>query len=112
MSQAVGAKYWQAESMLSPLLGPAMLCPYNGHLWADFDWTGAPIGLLALQFRTGSGPWLDVPGAGFPTQPIGVPGSVVCNWLNVPGTEFRFVYTGAGLGTITANVGFGDVQEV
>jgi len=115
MTLAVGAKYWQAVDMsASPLLGPPLRCPYNGRLWADFTWTGAPTGLFALQARTGSGPWFDVPGAaaGF-TQPSGAAqvAPAPSNWVNVPGTEFRFTYTGAGAGLVTANVGFGDVQE-
>jgi hypothetical protein len=115
MTLAVGAKYWVAADMaVSPLNGPAMRCPYNGHVWADFTWTGTPTGTLALQFRTAGGPWLEVPGsaAAFTVQPAGAPGGpLACNWVNVPGTEFRVVYAGAGGGTITANVGFGDVQE-
>lgn len=115
MTLAVGARYWINVSMLpSPVNGPAMRCPYNGHLWADFTWTGAPTGTLALQCRTAGGPWVEVPGAApaFTTQPGGAPaGPIMCNWVNMPGTEFRFVYTGAGAGNITANVGFGDVQE-
>lgn len=116
MSQPVGSKYWQGVSMLpSPLLGPGMLCPYNGHLWATFTWDGTPTGLLALEVRVNSGPWVAVPGSAveFTTQPSGAPMAtpMLCNWVNLPGDQFRFTYTGAGAGTITAHVGFGDVQE-
>jgi hypothetical protein len=115
MTVAVGAKYWQAVTLGATLNGPAMRCPYNGHLWGDLTWTGTPTGTFVLQARTAAGPWFDVPGAaaGFPSQPAGAAQATpqAFNFVNMPGDEFRLRYTGAGGGTVTANVGFGDVQE-
>lgn len=114
MSVAVGCKYWQnVDLSASPVLGPALRCPYNGHLWGDFTWTGTPTGTFAIQVRTAGGPWNDVSGAaaGWSTQPAGAAGTALINLVNLPGDEFRITYTGAGAGSVNGNVGFGDVQE-
>ena len=115
MSQAVGAKYWQGVTLGTTLNGPAMRCPYNGHLWGDLTWTGSPTGTFFLQVRTAGGTWYDVPGAaaGFASQPAGAaqPVPQPFNFVIVPGDEFRLRYSGAGAGAVSANVGFGDVQE-
>ena len=115
MSQAVGAKYWVGATLGAALVGPAMRAPYNGHVWGDLTWTGTPTGTFFFQARTAGGPWYDVPGSGaaFASQPTGAaqPAAQPFNLVNVPGDEFRLRYAGAGAGTVTANIGFGDVQE-
>jgi hypothetical protein len=115
MSQPVGAKYWQNVTLGAALNGPVLRCPYNGRLWGTFTWTGTPTGTFALETRVAGGPWAVVPGAAaaWTTQPGGAAQAspIYVNWVNVPGDEFRITYAGAGAGTVTAHIGFGDSQE-
>jgi len=107
-------KYWVAQSGASTVTGTWQRVPYNGRLSADFEWTSTLSGTIKLQHRTRDGSAFDTPGASteFTSQPAGAPGSVACNWTNMPGEEYRFVYTAAaGAGNLTANVGVGDDPE-
>lgn len=107
-------KYWVAQSGAATVTGVGLKCPYNGRLSATFEWTGTLSGTIALQHRHRDGSWLATPGASteFTSQPAGSASSVACNWANMPGEEFRFVYTASsGTGNLTANLGLGDDPE-
>lgn len=108
-------KYWAVVTLGAALNGSALPVPYDGRLSAFFTWTGTPTGTFVLQARAAGGAWAEVPGASvqFTTQPAGaaVATPVVCNFSVMPGSEYRFVYTGAGAGTVTCNIAQGDSQE-
>jgi hypothetical protein len=114
----VGIKYWQAVTLGTVLNGPAIMAPYNGRMSAAFTWTGTPTGTFALQCRMAGGTWDEVPGAAaeFTTSPNAQPAGgasttpTTVNFSVVPGTEYRFVYTGSGAGTVTCNIAQGDVM--
>lgn len=115
MSRVVGIKYWRAETATHSVTvtGAWLTKPYNGHVSADFSWTGDIAGTIKMQHRTQQGTAYDTPDASTEfTQPAGSASSTQCNWVDVPGTEYRFVYTSAsGTGTITCNIAQGDVPE-
>lgn len=116
MSRVVSIKYWVAETAThsATVTGAWLAKPYDGHVSADFSWTGTIAGTIKMQHRTAGGTAYDTPNASsqFTTQPAGSASNVQCNWANVPGTEYRFVYTSAsGTGTITCNIAQGDMPE-
>lgn len=118
MSQVVYCKYWTALSTAATITGDAVKVPYNGHVSATFTWTDDTTGTFKLQHRAREGgTWVDTPNASleFTTQPNGTNATTVAvNWTNVPGHEFRFVFTrSAGTtGTVTTVIAMGDRQEV
>lgn len=68
-------------------------------------WTGTPTGVFSLQSSFDGGQtWITTPGASteFTAQPAGGASSGLWNWINVPGTLWRLLYTAtSGTGTLT-----------
>ena len=90
-------------------LGPFPLV--GRRLTMRLAWTGTPTGVLALQTSFDGGTtWTTVPGASVEftsngqAQPAGGAGSGIYNWQDVPGAEFRILYTAtSGTGTLTGS---------
>lgn len=116
MSQPIYCKYWQAVDGAATITGEAIKKPYDRFVSATFVWTGTLSGTIKLQHRDREGgTWMDTPNASseFTVQPSGGGTlSVAVEFANVPGHEFRFVYTAAaGAGTMTCDISMGDRQE-
>jgi hypothetical protein len=71
--------------------------------------TGTPTGTFKLQASFDGTNWVDTPNASteFTSQPAGAY-DIVCNWTNLPGTQWRLVYTRtSGSGTLTSYYAMG-----
>jgi hypothetical protein len=115
MSLTVSARYWRAESTAASITGAWIKKPYNRHVSAEFTWTSTTNGTIKMQHRSAGGTAVDTSDADaeFSSQPNGSnAGTIQCNWENVPGDEYRFVYTRTnGTGALTCNLAQGDSQE-
>ena len=115
MSQPIYCKYWQAVSGAATITGDAIYRPYDRFVSATFQWTGTLNGTIKLQHRDREGgTWVDTPGASaaFASQPAGSASNVAAEFANVPGHQFRFVYTASsGTGNMTCDISMGDRQE-
>lgn len=115
--QTISCKYWQAVTTAASITGEAIKKPYDRYISATFTWTDTTEGTIELQHRDRvGGTWVATTGASaeFSAQPNGAnAGTIQCNWSNVPGIEFRFVFTPVGgTGAMTCDISMGDIQEL
>jgi hypothetical protein len=77
----------------------------GGRLSVYVSLTGTGTGVFKLQTSFDGGvSWIDTPGASseISAQPAGAAFSALWNWANVPGTNWRVLYTAtSGAGTAT-----------
>lgn len=77
----------------------------GGRLSIYVSATGTATGVFKLQSSfDGGATWIDTPGAAteIAAQPAGAAFTALWNWSNVPGGNWRILFTGSGPGTGTA----------